>query len=43
MSDAFWKLAFERSVEFLGNGRPLRNGVYAANVSPLHVWDMPAS
>jgi hypothetical protein len=26
-----------------GNGRPLRNGAYAANVSPLHVWDLPAS
>ena len=26
-----------------GNGRPLRNGVYAANMSPLHVWDLPAS
>jgi WD40 repeat protein len=26
-----------------GNGRPLRNGVYAANTSPLHVWELPTA
>jgi WD40 repeat protein len=26
-----------------GNGRPLRNGEYAGNFSPLHLWELPAS
>lgn len=25
-----------------GNGRPLQNGQYPGNFSPLHVWDLPA-
>jgi hypothetical protein len=25
-----------------GNGRPLRNGEYPGNFSPLHVWEMPS-
>jgi WD40 repeat protein len=25
-----------------GNGRPVRNGEYRANFSPLHVWELPA-
>jgi hypothetical protein len=26
-----------------GNGRPLRNGEYPGNFSPLHLWELPAS
>lgn len=26
-----------------GNGRPLRNGEYIGNTSPLHLWELPAS
>jgi WD40 repeat protein len=26
-----------------GNGRPLRNGEYPGNFSPLHVWEMPST
>lgn len=25
-----------------GNGRPLRNGEYVGNTSPLHLWELPA-
>src|SRR5581483_3272593 len=26
-----------------GNGRPLKNGEYPANFSPLHVWELPSA